>query len=99
MKQKKKATKEKRGCRAYIVLGSHIAKQWQSRCKERKQGTCCKDCLKVVECENPCSKLSNCYHSTTKTFAFDFFNCDYYLTEVEAVLRRMGTDDERGVKE
>ena len=90
--------KGKKGCKAHLVLGDHLAKTW-ALCKIRLDGTCCKDCKQLDKCNNPCSKLFQYYSNATKTYDFTNFECLYFCTDIEGVLKRLETDEQRGVKE
>jgi len=89
---------DKPRCCAKLVMGAHLAKTW-AFCKIRLSGTCCKDCPQLLKCNNPCSKLYPYYNQDTKAYDFTNFECSFFITEIEAVFKRLESDEDRGVKE
>lgn len=88
--------KRKRTCKATIVLGDHISKVW-ILCKERKEGLCCKDCKELMECHNPCSRV-RLYREDSYSYDFSDFQCSFFLTRWEAIIKRLDNDEIREVK-
>jgi len=87
---------EENGCRARLIIGCHLAKTW-SQCEFRLKGTCCKDCERLKNCQSPCSFMYPYYQHETKNYNLDKFKCMYFMTEIEAVIRRLDTNKKRGI--
>ena len=95
---RKKSLNQKKGCRAALVIGDFLAKTW-ALCDIRFRHTCCKDCEYLIECQSPCSMLYPYYLHKTKTYDFENFRCMYFITEVEALFKRLSIDQDRGIRE
>lgn len=91
-----KLDKEK-GCRAHIVLGDHLSKTWSS-CGKRFKGLCCKDCSLLKDCQSPCSRLYLFYGHEARNFDFSKFTCEYFLGEWDALIKRLGINEVRGIR-
>lgn len=98
IKSKRSRLSKKLGCRAKIVLGDSLSGSWAS-CQIRLKGTCCKDCSSLKKCKNPCSMLCPFYSHPKEAYDLENFDCIYYLTEWEGVIKRLSTNEERGIQE